>query len=531
MESTHGQMRSVKLWPPSHSTRLILVERIVKNLTTPSILSRKYGLLSKEEAEEDAKQIESTAFITASQQFEKEAESDGTSAVQVYAKESSKLMVEVIKRGSRPKEDKETIPELVTPDHESVFDISGGRRAFIESEEAKELLKPLKEPGNKFTKICFSNRSFGLAAAHVAASILSSVKDQLTEVDLSDIVSRRPEPEAVEVMRMFSSALDGCDLRYLNLSNNALGVKGVRAFSDLLKSQSNLVELYLMNAGISHEAVKAVCELIPSTNKLKILHFHHNMTGDEGALAIAQLVNRSPNLEDFRCSSTRVGSKGGDALVEALGSCTLLRKLDLRDNMFGPTPGVTLSQTLTTHINLTELYLSYLNLQNEGIIAIANALKNSDCTLEILEMAGNNITFEAANALADCIVSKKRCLTKINLSENELKDEGATTIGKALEVEFGRLYIVDLSTNGIKSGGAMGLAKAVVGKNGFRLLNINGNFLSHKGIDGLKEIFKKNPRVLGPLDENVVQGAENGENADLNELESKLKDLEMKQKE
>ncbi|KAJ0610321.1 putative leucine-rich repeat domain superfamily [Helianthus annuus] len=133
---------------------------------------------------------------------------------------------------------------MITLNH--VFDISGGRHAFIEAEEAKELLKPLKEPGNKFTKNCFSNRSFGLPAAHVAVSVLSGVKDQLTEVDLSDIVSRRPKPEAVEIMRMFSLALEGSKLSYLNLSNNGFSEKGVRAFGDLLRSQSNLVELYLI---------------------------------------------------------------------------------------------------------------------------------------------------------------------------------------------------------------------------------------------------------------------------------------------
>nr|GEZ25459.1 hypothetical protein [Tanacetum cinerariifolium] len=104
----------------------------------------------------------------------------------------------------------------------------------------------------------------------------------LTEVNLSDTILKRPEPEAVQVLKMFSSALEGSDLSYLNLSNNALGDKGVRAFGDLLNSQSNLVELHLMNAGISPDAAKAICELLPSTNKLKVLHFHHNMSGDDG---------------------------------------------------------------------------------------------------------------------------------------------------------------------------------------------------------------------------------------------------------
>ncbi|KAJ0501931.1 putative chromatin remodeling & transcription regulator BTB-POZ family [Helianthus annuus] len=105
-------MHSVKLWPLSHSMRRILVEQIVKNLTTPSILSQKYGLLSKEEAEEDAKQIEYAAFVAATQHFRKEPERNGGSAAQVYARKSSELMVEFVKAGPKHKEDRETIPDL-----------------------------------------------------------------------------------------------------------------------------------------------------------------------------------------------------------------------------------------------------------------------------------------------------------------------------------------------------------------------------------------------------------------------------------
>ncbi|KAF2314877.1 hypothetical protein GH714_037032 [Hevea brasiliensis] len=195
---------SVKLWPPSQSTRLMLVERMTKNLITPSIISRKYGLLSKEEAQEDAKEIEESAFAVADQHYQKEPDGDGSSAVQVYAKESSKLMLEVLKRGPRMKEEGEAVAaEKSAAVHADVFDISGGERAFISADEAEDLLKPLKELGNTYTKICFSNRSFGLDAAGVAVSILSSIKGQLTEVDLSDFVAGRPESEALEVMNIF----------------------------------------------------------------------------------------------------------------------------------------------------------------------------------------------------------------------------------------------------------------------------------------------------------------------------------------
>lgn len=519
---------SIKLWPPSQNTRQTLVERMTNNLTTKSLFTQKYGTLDKEEAEENAKRIEDVAFATANLHYEKEPDGDGGSAVQLYAKECSKLLLDVLKRGPTKKDNEEVVTSVkTTAPQESVFDISKGQRAFIEAEEVQQLLSPLKEPGNSFTKICFSNRSFGLGAAQVAEPILSSLKDQLKEVDLSDFIAGRPEAEALEVMKIFSTALEGSVLKSLNLSDNALGEKGVRAFEALLKSQKCLEELYLMNDGISKEAAQAVSELIPFTEKLKVLHFHNNMTGDEGALAIAEVVKRSPSLEDFRCSSTRIGGEGGVALSDALGNCTHLKKLDLRDNMLGVEGGVSLSKALTKHAELREVYLSYLNLEDDGAIAIVDTLKESAPHLEVLEISGNDITADAAPAIAACLAAKQ-FLSKMNLSENELKDEGANAISKALEGHV-QLKEIDLSSNQISWAGAQQLAVTVVQKADFKLLNINGNFISNEGIKELMEIFKKSPDMLGPLDENDPDGGDNDEESDeeagADELESKMKNL------
>lgn len=528
---------SMKLWPPTQNTRLKLVERMKKNLVTPSIWSRKYGLLSQEEAEEDAKRIEAAAFAATNQHFVNDPDGDGSSAIQLYAKESSRLMIDVIKRGPIMKADKELgILDKIKEFDETTFDISGDPRKVIDADDAEKLLKLLKESGHRYTKICFSNTSFGRDAAVVAQPILSSIKDQLTEVDLSDFVAGRPEEEALEVIEMFSSALEGSKLRCLNLSYNALGEKGIRAFVALLKSQYDLEELYLINDGISEEAAMAVHELIPSTDKLKVLQFHNNMTGDEGAIFIAKIVSKSPLLEDFRCSSTRVESEGGIALAKALGTCKHLKKLDMRDNLFGIAAGLALSQVLSAFSNLHEIYLSYLNLEDKGSIALGNALKEFAPSLEVLDMAGNEITSKAAPVLASCIASKQ-FLVKLNLGENELKDEGAILIAKALEEGHGQLCEVDMNTNLIRRAGARCLAQAVVNKPGLKLLDINGNYISDEGIDEVKDIFKNClcPNALGPLDDNDPDGEDYDEEGEEregdieHELESRLKGLEIKQ--
>ncbi|XP_049358879.1 RAN GTPase-activating protein 2 [Solanum verrucosum] len=530
---------SIKLWPPSENTRKMLVERMTNNLSSPTIFTRKYRSLSKEEAAKNAEEIEDAAFTIANQHYEKEPDGDGSSAVQLYARECSKLILEILKKIPKSEDKEISISEVVPTVQETFFDISKGKRAFIEVEEAQELLKPLKEPGNSYSKICFSNRSFGIDAARIAGPILAALKDQLKEVDLSDFVAGRNEAEALDVMNIFSEALEGSNLKFLNLSDNALGEKGVRAFGKLLQSQTNLEELFLMNDGISQEAANAVSELVPSTEKLKVLHFHNNMTGDEGAVAIAEIVKRSPLLEDFRCSSTRVGSEGGSVLCEALGMCSHLKKLDLRDNMFGPEVGLVLCKALSKHENLTEIYLSYLNLEDEGAIAIANALKDAAPSLAVLEMAGNDITVEAASAIASCIAAKQ-LLAKLSLGENELKDEGAIQIAKALE-GHSHLIEIDMSSNALRRAGARVLAQTVLHKDEFKLLNVNGNFISEEGVDELKEIFKKSPEMLASLEDNDPEGEDEDDGEDEeresgdegkdveDELESKLKNLDVKQ--
>ncbi|CAI9118549.1 OLC1v1020136C1 [Oldenlandia corymbosa var. corymbosa] len=531
---------SIKLWPPSQNTRKTLVERMTNNLSDPSIFSRKYGSLSREEASKSAQHIEEFAFASASQHYEREPDGDGSSAVQLYARECSKLILDVLKKGPLPEDAGDLKPKLVVAEDKTFFDISKGHRAFIDAKEAQELLKPLSEPGNSFTKICFSNRSFGIDAAEVAAPILSSIKDQLKEVDLSDFVAGRPEADALEVMNMFSAALEGSILKSLNLSDNALGEKGVRAFGKLLKSQTSLEELYLMNDGISEEAARAVCELVPSTEKLKVLQFHNNMTGDEGARAIAEVVKRSPLLEAFRCSSTRVGSEGGIALSKALETCTHLTKLDVRDNMFGVDAGIALSKAVSSFENLTELYLSYLNLEDEGTIAIADALNSTAPALEVLELAGNEITAEGASSLATCVAAKQH-LTKLILAENELKDDGAIKIGKVLLDGHDKLKEVDLSTNALRRVGARTIAQSVVNKPDFVLLNLNGNFISDEGIDELKDMFKKFPEKLAPVDDNDPDGEDDdgdeegdkgsGDEGSGDELDTKLGKLDVKDEE
>uniref|UniRef100_A0A7N0SXG7 WPP domain-containing protein n=1 Tax=Kalanchoe fedtschenkoi TaxID=63787 RepID=A0A7N0SXG7_KALFE len=86
---------SFSIWPPSERTRKAIVNRLIENLTTQSPMSKRYGTLPAEEAAVMARQVEEESFTVAG--GDKAVDDDGIEVLQVYSKEISKRMLEVLK--------------------------------------------------------------------------------------------------------------------------------------------------------------------------------------------------------------------------------------------------------------------------------------------------------------------------------------------------------------------------------------------------------------------------------------------------
>ncbi|XP_074571913.1 WPP domain-containing protein 1-like [Curcuma longa] len=90
---------SLKIWPPTQRTRDAVIHRLVETLTTQSVLSKRYGLLSEEEANASALAIEEEAFSAASSAAAASsgADDDGIDVLHVYSREISRRVIESAK--------------------------------------------------------------------------------------------------------------------------------------------------------------------------------------------------------------------------------------------------------------------------------------------------------------------------------------------------------------------------------------------------------------------------------------------------
>eukprot|EP00878_Enallax_costatus_P020701 GHUV01021891.1.p1 GENE.GHUV01021891.1~~GHUV01021891.1.p1 ORF type:complete len:429 (+),score=176.02 GHUV01021891.1:75-1361(+) len=410
-------------WSLCQAERDATVERIANNISTIAFFK---GLdisddVAKTAAAAAEKKAYNAALVAARTTTGNRPAAETTSA---YARKLGELVLSAV--ADNAQKEKVTPTESASTSVESV-DLFGDRD-FLDADSARAALAPLLAAGANIKKVRFSTKSFGVEAATVAAEALRAVAHSLEHADISDIIAGRPEDEALQALRLVTAGLSTAKLRHLNLSDNALGEKGVRAAAAALQ-HPGLEFLSLQNVGCSVHACKAVEELLPADSKLAGLHLFNNMSGDEGAGHIARLLARCP-MADFRMASSRVGATGAISLAKALMAGNLVR-LDISDNPLTEEVAPALAACLAAQPHLVHLNLNDTSLTDEGVQEVCKALVGAAPQLEVLELALNEITPVGARAVVMAVANKQQ-LNKLNLRENELEDAGAAIIAKAL---------------------------------------------------------------------------------------------------
>jgi Ran GTPase-activating protein (RanGAP) involved in mRNA processing and transport len=161
---------------------------------------------------------------------------------------------------------------------------------------------------------------------------------------------------ALKVLRVVSNSLARFEPTEINVSDNAMGAKGVDACKELLKSRK-MQKLYVCNDGLSAEASELLAEILLNGDNgaipsLVLFHFYNNMGGNGAGVAIGRIVTAMPELQDLRFSATRCGAEGCMAIATSIGSVRQLKRIDLSDNNFGTKACERLAHSLKENVSL-----------------------------------------------------------------------------------------------------------------------------------------------------------------------------------
>lgn len=120
----------------------------------------------------------------------------------------------------------------------------------------------------------------------------------------------------------------------IDLSDNAFGPDGIRAFECLLKDDKQLRILKVTNCGLGPEGGEMIAAALSLNTDLKLTHFHagRDRLENKGITALAEVFKRMGSLEEIHVPQNGIKDAGMKELLEALCSCKNLHTLRVNDN-------------------------------------------------------------------------------------------------------------------------------------------------------------------------------------------------------
>ncbi|KAG2497889.1 hypothetical protein HYH03_004155 [Edaphochlamys debaryana] len=211
----------------------------------------------------------------------------------------------------------------------------------------------------------------------------------------------RPAPSTLPNTSLTSS------ITSLDLSDNPLGINGVRALAELLDPTVTpyqfLKHLQLNKCGIPEAGGRALgLALSRGNTRLAVLGLSNNQLGNKTAAMFGELLALVSGLEELDLSWNQIKSEGAKALAAGVAQNNLLTRLNLSWNGLENAGVVAVGSMLSTNDALTFLDLTNTRMGSEACLMLAEGIKVNR-TLEVLILNGNSVGDDGARFLMDAL--------------------------------------------------------------------------------------------------------------------------------
>mmetsp|Transcript_14295 Transcript_14295/g.26932 ORF Transcript_14295/g.26932 Transcript_14295/m.26932 type:complete len:350 (+) Transcript_14295:34-1083(+) len=304
------------------------------------------------------------------------------------------------------------------------------------AEDVAEGVSKLLERKDDVLEVVLSKNSYGVEAC-------ASVRDALSQcvnlqiANLSDIFTGRVKSILNPALRNLAEGLLPCrELVELDLSDNAFGPDGVRAFSFLIEASPQLKILKVNNNGLGIEGGTLLAESIGRCEgmQLNVFSAGRNRLEDQGTREISRVLKRMGSLKQISLYQNGIREEGMIALFDAFESNLELQIIEIQDNLLNKEQVYTaLASALSKLQFISILNIGDSNLKDEGARAVLNSISQTSPHLLELHMEFNELEERAtANLIIEMLPSKPQ-LERVNLKGNEFDEETRQALADAFE--------------------------------------------------------------------------------------------------
>ena len=209
------------------------------------------------------------------------------------------------------------------------------------------------------------------------------------------------------------------------LKRNPLKAAGMPAIAGLLRSNTKLEVLDLVNCGLLDAGLETVLGALmgPGANKtLRHLYLGTNGITERSAPLIARFLAEDCALESLFLSCNRLGDEGVEEVARGLAANRSIRRVSLASNCVGPRGAAALAQALAEHPSIVLLDLGF-----------------TKATVAVGEL-GNYIGDEGARELAT-MLRTNTVLRSLDLLHNYISQVGVNHLREALKVNHTLVWL------------------------------------------------------------------------------------------
>ncbi|XP_017579388.2 NACHT, LRR and PYD domains-containing protein 3-like [Pygocentrus nattereri] len=190
-----------------------------------------------------------------------------------------------------------------------------------------------------------------------------------------------------------------------------------------------------------------------------LLNAKRKLTGWDCTRIAYSLQMSEEVLDEFDPKKYKTSDEGRRRLIPVVRNCrkALLANFKLTKQHCE----IVVSALQSANSVLTELDLSYNDIQDSGVKQLCECLKNPHCKLETLRLVMCNLTKKTCEYVASALQSPNSGLKELDLSQNDLEDSGVRLLSGGLKSSDCQLEILRLSGCLVSEEGCASLASAL----------------------------------------------------------------------
>lgn len=367
-----------------------------------------------------------------------------------------------------------------------------------------------------------SSSAIGLGGSSSAAGNVPSVSGATGGSNVSPalnasntanmVASKRNNIEAKSATQLAAALTANRSLSALSLKGNPLGKGSPAAFAKLLETLAFLLQrnkaltyLDLENTSLGSKGCSALCAAAASNRSLRTLSLARNGAGPDAGKAVQSLLSENESLIALHLEGNNLG-RSFAAVCSALcwsapptfprpagsidGNCSLII-LDVAGNDVGDDGAEALAEALSTNRTLTSVNVARNNITEKGALAIARAL-SGNAVLSSLNLSSNSIKNPPVVALAECMVTNGS-LISLDLCSCKITDDAAVALVTAVgHNERAALRKLRLRDNYISAGAGELMADALYRNKSLTVADLRGNQIDHVRLTKIKAMCQRN---------------------------------------